>query len=153
MSRGETEQRTSIAAPPELVYATFTDYESYPKFFTEFDRVRILEVNGPIRQVEFVAKIGMELNYTLEVTHYDDELRTSWTYVSGSLEDATGSWQVLDDGQGGSTVIYRLSAAVRFFVPTRLSNWLIEKTMPRTFAALKVEVNRRLSLKKSEGEL
>lgn len=102
-----------IAAPPERVAAVITDFPSYPEWT---DAVKSAEVvqeyeDGYASQVRFVMDAGVVSDeYTLAYEYAEDISRIEWRLVAPSRmqRTQTGSYDIADNGDGTSTVTYRL---------------------------------------------
>lgn len=102
-----------IAAPPDRVAAVITDFPRYPEWT---DAVKSAEVvqeyeDGYASQVRFVMDAGVVSDeYTLAYEYAEDISRIEWRLVTPSRMQRmqTGSYDIVDNGDGTSTVTYSL---------------------------------------------
>jgi aromatase len=76
---GRTDNRIVIAAPRELTWELTNDLESWPKLFSEYASVQILQRDGD--------------KVTFRLTMHPDENGTVWSWISEREADR-GSWSV-----------------------------------------------------------
>jgi uncharacterized membrane protein len=114
-----SQQSITIAAPVERVAAVITDFEAYPEWVGAVKTVEVLEEyeDGYASQVRFVLDAGVVSDdYTLRYAYAEDLTRIEWELVSGRTQKSqVGSYDLADDGAGGSLVTYTL--AVELNVP------------------------------------
>jgi carbon monoxide dehydrogenase subunit G len=104
----------SVAAPPDRIVAVICDFERYPEWVGAVKSVEVVEEyeDGYASQVRFVLDAGvMTDEYTLAYEYAEDLTRIEWHLVEPSkMQKAQdGSYDIVDDGDGTSTVTYTLS--------------------------------------------
>ncbi|HLT09658.1 MAG TPA: SRPBCC family protein [Micromonosporaceae bacterium] len=107
-------QSITIAAPPDRVAAVICDFARYPEWVAATKQVEILEEyeDGYASKVRFVLDAGVLADeYTLSYEYADDLSRIEWRLVEPSKmqKDQRGSYDIVDNGDGTSTVTYTLS--------------------------------------------
>ncbi|HEX6871229.1 MAG TPA: SRPBCC family protein [Micromonosporaceae bacterium] len=107
-------QSIVIAAPPDEVAAVICDFEHYPEWVSATRTVEIVEEyeDGYASQVRFVLDAGVVSDeYTLAYEYAEDISRIEWHLVEPSKMQRTqdGSYDIVDNGDGTSTVTYTLS--------------------------------------------
>lgn len=106
-------QSIVIAATPDRVAAVISDFPRYPEWT---DAVKSAEVvqeyeDGYASQVRFVMDAGVVSDeYTLAYEYAEDLSRIEWRLVAPSRMQRiqTGSYDIVDNGDGTSTVTYSL---------------------------------------------
>jgi len=139
-------------APPHAAYEVVTDYACYPRIFPEFTSVRVVSENGAHKEVEFRARVVVEVKYVIDIVHNPAKLSTSWSFVSGEVvSDSVGGWDF--SGETDTTIRYHAGIAVRVplpkFVINKVSNALMGTSIPNMFRALEREVHARAQYRKS----
>ena len=79
---GVTKNTEIRGVTPQELYDVVTDYESYPRYFTDFTRCTVHSKDDNTWTVEFHVKVIKEVSYTLKIVHDPEALTTSWTFVS-----------------------------------------------------------------------
>lgn len=107
-------QSIVIAAPPDAVTAVICDFPHYPEWVGAARRVEVVEQyeDGYASQVEFEIDAGVVADeYTLEYEYSEDLSRIEWHLVAPSKmqREQVGSYDIVDNGDGTSTVTYTLS--------------------------------------------
>jgi carbon monoxide dehydrogenase subunit G len=107
-------QSIVIAAPPAAVSAVICDFARYPEWVSGLRRVEVVEEyeDGYASQVAFELDAGVVADeYTLAYEYSDDITRVEWHLVAPSkMQRAqTGSYDIVDNADGTSTVTYTLS--------------------------------------------
>jgi len=111
-----TESSTVIAAVPAVVMGVIADVARYPEWTDGMKSVEILskyEDDKPA-DVRFVVDAGaIKDTYVLEYDWADDDSSVSWTLTEGGMLKAMdGSYVLTDNGDGSTTVAYRLAVDV-----------------------------------------
>jgi ribosome-associated toxin RatA of RatAB toxin-antitoxin module len=109
-----TESSIVIAASPDAVMDVIADLARYPEWSDGVTEVAVLTQyeDGRPADARFVVNAGaIKDTYELE---YDWEDRSvTWTLVQGTMLKALdGSYDLTDNGDGSTTVLYRLSVDV-----------------------------------------
>ncbi len=107
-------QSIVIAAPPERVAAVICDFRRYPEWVGAVKRTEVVEEyeDGYASQVRFTLDAGLLTDeYTLAYEYAEDISRIEWHLVSPSrMQKAQdGSYDIVDNGDGTSTVTYTLA--------------------------------------------
>jgi ribosome-associated toxin RatA of RatAB toxin-antitoxin module len=131
---------------PRAVYDIVTDYACYPRIFPEFTGVRVLSEDGARREVEFRARVVVEVRYTIDIVHDMEKLSTRWTFVSGEVvSDSAGGWDFV--GEKDTLIRYHAGMAIRAPLPkviiNKVSNALMGTSIPNMFRALEREARAR----------
>ncbi len=107
-------QSITISAPPAKVAEVVCDFARYPEWVSAMKSVEVLEEyeDGYASQVRFVLDAGPFADeYTLQYEYAEDLSRIEWHLVAPSKmqKQQDGSYDVVADGKGGSTVTYTLA--------------------------------------------
>lgn len=113
----QTESSIVIDAPPARVIEVIADLSSYPEWSDGITSVTVLAVyeddNRPA-DARFVLSSGaIKDTYELEYDWQGDS-RVTWTLTKGDMLTAMdGAYELTDNGNGTTTVHYRLSVDVK----------------------------------------
>lgn len=107
-------QSIVIAAPSARVAAVICDFARYPEWVGAMKRTEVVEEyeDGYASQVRFTLDAGLLTDeYTLSYEYAEDVSRIEWHLVSPSrMQKAQdGSYDLVDNGDGTTTVTYTLS--------------------------------------------
>jgi uncharacterized membrane protein len=107
-------QSIDIDAPPDQVVATICDFAHYPQWVSAVKSIEVLEEyeDGYASQVRFVVDAGLVADeYTLQYEYAEDLSRIEWHLVEPSKmqKQQDGSYDIVDNADGSSTVTYTLS--------------------------------------------
>jgi ribosome-associated toxin RatA of RatAB toxin-antitoxin module len=106
-------QSIQVRAPADRVAAVISDFARYPQWADTVKQVEVLEEyeDGYASQVRFTIDAGVLADeYTLRYAYSDDLSRIEWQLVAPSkMQRAqTGSYDLVDEGDGTTTVTYTL---------------------------------------------
>jgi ribosome-associated toxin RatA of RatAB toxin-antitoxin module len=108
-----------VAATIPVCFATITDFEKYPAWFSSIEHAAVLERygNGLGKVVEY--RIDMKLKSIRYVLAYDYQRPTqlSWTAVDGDVEAIEGAYHFEKLGPSLSRATCRQAVAFGFWVP------------------------------------
>jgi ribosome-associated toxin RatA of RatAB toxin-antitoxin module len=113
----QTESSITIDASPQQVMAVIADLAAYPQWSDGISSVTVLAVyeddNRPA-DARFVLDSGaIKDTYELEYD-WDGDARVSWTLTKGDMLTALdGTYELTDNGDGTTTVHYRLAVDVK----------------------------------------
>ena len=112
-----TESSISIAAAPPAIMGVIEDFEAYPEWTGAVKdvEVRATGSNGRAKQVWFRLDAGaIKDAYTLAYT-WKGHLQVSWSLVEAEqiLKAMDGVYRLADNGDGSTTVHYRLAVDVK----------------------------------------
>ena len=114
-------ERTSIAAPPDVVYATALDIEHYPEWAHDIKEATIVERDeeGRPQRVRFrAAAMGHSARYVLSYDHSEAPRRMSWILEQGDIVRKLDGEYVFEPGaNGGTEVTYHLEAELAVPLP------------------------------------
>src|ERR1041385_41109 len=92
---GEQEFTTEIAASVEHCFATITNFDEYPKWFSSIEQARVLTryEDGLGKRVEFHIDMKLRtIRYVLEY-HYERPSELAWMAVEGDIESIEGTYR------------------------------------------------------------
>jgi ribosome-associated toxin RatA of RatAB toxin-antitoxin module len=113
----QTESSIVIDAPADRIMAVIADLPAYPQWSDGIASVTVLSVyeddNRPA-DARFVLDSGaIKDTYELEYD-WDGNARVSWTLTKGDMLTAMdGTYELTENGDGTTTVHYRLSVDVK----------------------------------------
>jgi hypothetical protein len=107
-------QSIVIGAPPQRIAEVICDFPRYPEWVSAARKVEVVEEfeDGYASQVSFVIDASIvQDEYTLAYEYAEDISRIEWHLVAPSrMQKAqVGSYDLVDNGDGTSTVTYTLS--------------------------------------------
>jgi len=112
----QTTASITVQAPPDAVMAVIADFEAYPEWA------------GAVKRAEVVSRLddgrGERVHYVLDAGAIKDEYTLAydwsepgtlrWRLVEGGmLKVLDGSYELADDGNGGTEVTYTLAVDVK----------------------------------------
>lgn len=106
-------QSIVIAAPPDRITAVISDFPRYPDWADAVKGAEVVQEyeDGYASQVRFVLDAGvMSDEYILAYEYAEDLSRIEWHLVAPSRmqQVQNGSYDIVDNGDGTSTVTYTL---------------------------------------------
>jgi uncharacterized membrane protein len=108
----QASQTTTIAAPPERVWAIAADFEQYPVWAKDVKDVVVRARDGEGRpvEVEFRASaLGRSTHYTLSYDYAEAPSRLAWSLVRGDIMSTIdGAYVFSAMADGGTEVRYDL---------------------------------------------
>jgi ribosome-associated toxin RatA of RatAB toxin-antitoxin module len=129
----EQEFATEVEASVHQCFATITDFERYPDWFSTVQRTEVLQryPNGLAQRVALRVDMKLKtIGYVLEY-EYDKPTGLTWKMVEGDLESIEGSYLFEKLGPKRSRATCRQTVAIGFWVPGPLRT-LIERQALRT---------------------
>jgi ribosome-associated toxin RatA of RatAB toxin-antitoxin module len=114
-------ERTTIAAPPDVVYATALDIEHYPEWAHDIKEATIVERDEqgrPLRVRFRAAAMGHSARYLLRYDHSEGPRRMSWILEQGDIvRRLDGEYVFEPSAAGGTEVTYHLEAELAVPLP------------------------------------
>ncbi|MCB0999701.1 MAG: SRPBCC family protein [Acidimicrobiales bacterium] len=108
----QASQTTTIAAPPERVWAIAADFERYTEWAKDVKDVVVRARDGEGRptEVEFRASaLGRSTHYTLAYDYAEAPARLAWSLVRGDIMSTIdGAYVFTATSDGGTEVRYDL---------------------------------------------
>jgi ribosome-associated toxin RatA of RatAB toxin-antitoxin module len=116
---GKQEASVEIAASVEQCFATITDFERYPEWFSPIETCRVLEryPNGLAKQVECVLDMKLKMvRYVLEYC-YERPTRLTWKAVDGDVEAVEGEYRLEKLAPRLTRATCRQAVTIGFWIP------------------------------------
>jgi ribosome-associated toxin RatA of RatAB toxin-antitoxin module len=111
----QTSASIVIDAAPADVMAVIADFESYPEWARGMKQVEVTAAgaSGRAEQVYFALDVSpIKDEYTLAYD-WDGDREVTWTLIEGNMLKALdGAYTLVDQGNGGTEVTYRLALDV-----------------------------------------
>lgn len=101
---------TIVNAPPEKVFATFTDFKNYPKMIPSCTSTKVSQQTANSAVVRFavqVIKVGpvdITADYTLKYVMAKPK-RADISWVSGTVKNVQGYWETIPVPGGKKTIL------------------------------------------------
>jgi ribosome-associated toxin RatA of RatAB toxin-antitoxin module len=114
------EGAAEVRASPAEVMAVIADFDAYPDWVGGIEEVRVLarDRRGRGARVAFRLRTPVgDADYTLAYRYAPRDAGVSWTYVEGSLQDLSGSYDLEPTGDGATRVTYRLDVELGMPLP------------------------------------
>jgi ribosome-associated toxin RatA of RatAB toxin-antitoxin module len=128
MAMNAQEFSTEVHASVAQCFATITDFEQYPQWFSTIQRSKILDrhPNRLAKRVEYYIDMKVKtVRYVLEY-EYHKPAHLTWKAVDGDIEAIEGSYRFEKLGPALSRATCRQAVALGFWVPGPL-RWLMER--------------------------
>ena len=114
------EGAVEVAATPAEVMAVIADFDAYPDWVGGLEEVRVLarDRRGRGTRVAFRLRTPVgNADYTLAYRYAPRDAGVSWTYVEGTLQDLSGSYDLEPTGDGATRVTYKLDVELGMPLP------------------------------------
>lgn len=141
--RSEQIDTIEVLASPEACYKVICDFEAYPEWQSNVEKVKILKKDGDGRptRVEFLISVmGRKVRYVLDYVYRDMDFTISWTFVEGDIRDTSGSYSFRKKGAKKTLTTYSLAVDLGFWIPQFMLNTLSKIGMIDTLHAFKARV-------------
>jgi ribosome-associated toxin RatA of RatAB toxin-antitoxin module len=115
----EQEFTTEVDASVHQCFATISDFEQYPRWFSTVQGTQVVEryPNGLAKRVALRVDMKLKtIGYVLEY-EYDKPTRLTWNMVEGDLESIEGTYVFEKLSPKRSRVTCRQAVAIGFWVP------------------------------------
>ncbi|HXQ23893.1 MAG TPA: SRPBCC family protein [Candidatus Acidoferrales bacterium] len=115
----QQEFTTEVDASVPQCFATITDFDAYPDWFSTVEKTRVLEryLNGLAKRVELRVDMKLKsIRYVLEY-EYHKPTNLTWKQVDGDLEAIEGAYVFEKLGPKRTRVTCRQAVAMGFWVP------------------------------------
>ncbi len=116
---GEQEFSTEVAASVQQCFATITDFESYPEWFSSIEGTTVLERDrgGLGKRVEYHIDMKLRtIRYVLEYK-YDKPTRLTWKSVDGDVDAIEGVYVFEKLGPRLTRATCRQAVSLGFWMP------------------------------------
>jgi ribosome-associated toxin RatA of RatAB toxin-antitoxin module len=126
----------------EQLFGVVTDFARYPEFIPELKAARVLESQGPTRQVEFELELTLlgfvrRIRYTLGF-ELKPPTAVDWHFVGGEvMKDNRGGWLLKPLGPTRTEATYRIEVELGAFIPRSVSRFLTEQSLPKLLEQFK----------------
>ena len=109
----QASQTTTIAAPPERVWAIAADFVTYPEWAKDVKDVIVRTLDGEGRPIEVeyrASALGRSTHYTLSYDYSSAPGVLTWTLVRGDIMSTIdGAYHFQPTTDGGTEVRYDLT--------------------------------------------
>lgn len=123
-------QTMDIAVPRAPMYALITDFDHYASFLSDIKAAKTVRREGETYDVAFTAHVIKDIDYTLRLVGTPPTGLT-WHLIAGRLfKRSDGSWKLEELGPDLTRATYTIDVSVAAFVPSAISNRLIQFTLP-----------------------
>ena len=116
---GEQQFSTEVQASVPVCFATITDFEKYPYWFSSIEHAVVLQryANGLGKIVEYRVDLKLKsIRYVLEY-EYEKPTHLVWKAVDGDVEAIAGAYVFEKLGSTLSRATCRQAVSIGFWVP------------------------------------
>ncbi len=138
----ETESKIRINTTPEQLYEVLTDFEAYPRIFTECESMLVLDAEDNEWVVEQTVKVVKTFSFTLALKGEPGK-KLEWAQVEGPFKVDEGGWYLSPSPDGGTDAVYRLRMEFGIPVPGSILKTLLNLNLPRMLEETKNEAETR----------
>ncbi len=147
-AKGRTRASALVGRPPDAVWSTLTDFESWPGFMPLIDATEIARREGDqvwVRQRFSVMFVDLRHTSIYTLAPRAGEIR--WALDKDEPADiasSEGTWRLLPvDGGTATLVLYRASMSSGRAVPGFVQDMLMRRSLRALLGNLRTEVERR----------
>jgi ribosome-associated toxin RatA of RatAB toxin-antitoxin module len=139
MAAHEQEFSTEVQASLTHCFATITDFERYPTWFSNVQQTEVIEryPNGLAKQVEFHADMKLKtVRYVLQYK-YDKPTQLTWKSVAGDVEAIDGRYRFEKLGRALSRATCRQAVSLGFWLPGPLRSLMERQALKQSVLEFK----------------
>ncbi len=143
-ANSEQEFTTEVHAPVQRCFATITDFEQYPKWFSGIEDAKILQRyrNGLGKVVDFRMNMTVKrVRYVLEY-QYLKPTQLTWHAVDGDIESIEGRYQFDKVDAKLTRVTCRQAIAIGFWLPGPLRALFERQALKQSVLEFKAAAER-----------
>lgn len=142
------ERSEIVNVPLKKLFDAICDYNSYSKFVTGVNTVKVLNKTPAGTQVHFEVEMMKKVDYTLLMKEeIDAEARAakiSWTLENSKFfKISNGLWDLKSLGENKTQVLYKLEIEFDFPVPGFVLKKLVASALPKTIKEFSDEAMTR----------
>lgn len=129
---GSVKMTFMVSAPVEKIWKLLIEYDKWPSFMQDLDKVVIRESKEhyAIVYVKAKAPLGMDISYVLRRVYDKEKYKITWTMLEGKAKDVQGSWQIFPVNNNLCRVVYTNYVDVGFMVPEKIVSMLTKRKLP-----------------------
>ena len=155
MALTEQEFSTEVHATVAQCFATITDFENYPNWFSTIRRTKVLDrhPNRLARRVEYFIDMKLKtIRYVLQY-EYHKPTQLTWKSVDGDIEAIEGRYVFEKLGPTLSRVTCRQAVSLGFWVPGPLRSVMERHALKQSVLEFKAAAEQAAQAKtrKSRG--
>jgi ribosome-associated toxin RatA of RatAB toxin-antitoxin module len=116
---GAQEFSTEVQASVPVCFATITDFDKYPQWFSSIEHADVLDRygDGLGKVVEFRIDMRLKsIRYVLEYA-YEEPAALSWRSIDGDIDAIEGTYRFEKLAAARSLVTCRQAVSIGFWVP------------------------------------
>ena len=119
-----------INAPIKKVFEVISDFESYPEFVGETEKVVVEKKAGKSLQVTFTISMIKKITYTLDIK-LNPHQGLSWKLIRGDMmKNNSGQWKVSEVEKDLTKAVYEIDMDFGGMVPKAITNKLVGTNLP-----------------------
>ncbi len=128
----------TLDTPKDKLFAAITRYEDYPQFVTGCKKVEVeRKAPGQARVKYFTNILGKDLWYLLEHSEDAEKGTLTWKLVeSDLLKKDSGTWTLMDLGDGKTEVTYTIEIEFKIWIPGPVLKTLTATSLPMVIAEM-----------------
>ena len=150
---GRQEFRTEIAASVEQCFATITDFEQYPDWFSSIEKSRVLDryPDGLAKRIEFHLDMKLKtIRYVLEYC-YDKPTHLTWKAVDGDIDAIEGDYLFEKLAPRLSRATCRQSVSLGFWIPGPVRKLIERQALQQSVLEFKAAAEAAVTKKPGRG--
>jgi len=135
---------TEVHASVAQCFATITDFEQYPQWFSTIQRSKILSRHASrlAQRVEYFIDMKVKVvSYVLEY-EYNKPTQLTWKSVDGDIEAIEGSYRFEKLGSGLSRATCRQAVSLGFWVPGLLRSLMERQALKQAVLEFKAAAEK-----------
>ncbi len=144
---------TEVQASLAQCFATITQFDSYPDWFSTVQRTKVLSrhANRLAKRVEFHVDMKLKtVRYVLEY-EYEKPARLTWKAVDGDIEAIEGSYDFEKLGPTLTQATCRQAVSLGFWVPGPLRAIIEHQALKQSVLEFKAAAEQAAREKKRKG--
>lgn len=129
---GSVKMTFVVNEEPEKIWSLLIDYDKWPQFMDDVEKIIIREnkKDSAIVFVKAKAPLGMDIHYVLKRIYNKKDYEITWKMLEGTAKDVQGSWNIFPISSKRCRVVYTNYVDVGFNVPPKVVSLLLKKKLP-----------------------
>lgn len=129
---GSVKMTFIVNEAPEKIWDLLVEYDKWPSFMPDLDKV-VIQENKPDHAIVYVkakAPMGLDIHYVLKRIYNKKKYLITWTMIEGKAKDIQGSWQIFPLADKSCKVVYTNYVDLGFMVSPKIVSMLTKSKLP-----------------------